>query len=66
VPGDKLHVTHEWTSFGGISHKETLVKETLDVRVTWTHSILFDLDGVLNHIIGTKETVDWLKSQEEK
>ena len=69
-PGDELNVTHTWESVcpdtrNIIQHEELLSKHGLTMEATWTHSILFDLDGELNHIIGTQKTVDWLRSLEE-
>ena len=66
-PGDVLTVFHKWESIDEdtlkiVTNEEQLVKHVVDEKVSWTHSILFDLDGELNHLIGTQKTVDWVRS----
>ena len=68
-PGDVLTVIHKWESIDEdtlkiVTNEEQLVKHVVDKNVSWTHSILFDLDGELNHLIGTQKTVDWLEELE--
>lgn len=58
-PGDTLTVNH---TVGNKTHQVS--KCVLEQEVTWTHSILFELDGELNHIIGTVKTVNWIKGLE--
>jgi len=62
-PGDTLRVSHTWQyEFAGPVHERVLSQQDIPEAVTWTHSILFKLNGTLNHIIGDQDTVDWLES----
>jgi len=55
-PGDTLRVSH---IVNGVEYKKC--EQELTEFVIWTHSILFRLDGTLNHIIGDQKTVDWIE-----
>ena len=64
LPGDTLRVTHAYVA-GIFGLQETeLVRHDIHEAVTWTHSILFKLDGQLNHIIGDQASVDWIEGLE--
>jgi len=67
LPGDTLIVAHK------VVDDETgetvyTVKSTMEIseKALWTHSILFKLNGHLNHIIGDRDTLAWLESQVSK
>ena len=63
-PGDTLRVVHTY-DVGDSGPQETeLIRHEIQVAVTWTHSILFKLDGHLNHIIGDQASVDWIEGLE--
>jgi hypothetical protein len=63
-PGDTLKVIHKYQLVeDGPMHEAELSRQEIPVGVTWTHSILFELDGVLNHIIGDLGTLEWLEGQ---
>ena len=53
--GDTLHVSHQ--------HKIVMTHEA-DFTATWTHSIMFTLNGQVNWLVGTQETIDWLRNQQ--
>jgi len=63
-PGDTLEVVHKVTNDENeeIVHE---VKSTMEIseKAVWTHSILFRLNGHLNHVIGDQDTLTWLESQ---
>lgn len=59
MPGDTLTVTH---TVDGQKHIKCITEITC--ACTWTHSILFKLEGQLNHLIGNEETVNWVKGLE--
>lgn len=63
-PDDTLEVVHKVTND---ENEEVLheVKSTMKIseKAVWTHSILFKLNGHLNHIIGDRDTLAWLESQ---
>ena len=64
LPGDTLKVTHSYDA-GLFGRQETeLVRHEIPEAVTWTHSILFKLNGQLNHIIGDQASVDWIEELE--
>jgi len=56
LPGDTIRVIH---IVNGVEHKKS--EQEIPEAVTWTHSILFRLDGELVHLIGTQKTIDWLE-----
>ena len=61
-PGDILTVTHSVDDDRG-RWDRVVHKTQLNVTGTWTHSILFKLNGQINHLIGNADTVAWIKSQ---
>lgn len=64
MPGDTLKVVHAYDA-GIFGWQETeLVRHDIPEAVTWTHSILFKLNGQLNHIIGNQASVDWVEQLE--
>lgn len=62
IPGDKITVTHKFLVDGKVVEAKRLVVK-IDDTGTWTHSILFKLNGNLNHIMGDHNTVTWIKEQ---
>ena len=63
TPGDTLHVRHEYGEmlFGKVTRKVHEVSmHNIEEHARWTHSILFRLNGHLNHLIGDGGTVEWL------
>jgi hypothetical protein len=63
-PGDTVTVTHTVT-FDLTGETVTEQKSCFEIteEVTWTHSILFRLNGKLNHIVGDQDTLTWLEDQ---
>lgn len=62
IPGDKLIVNHTVTYDGKLVVKRQLAQHEFDQPTTFTHSIMFKLNGQWNHVIGTQDTIDWLES----
>ncbi len=62
VPGDQLTVNHRFLKDGLVLEERVLTVKVTD-EAEWTHSILFKLNGNLNHIIGDHNTVTWIKEQ---
>jgi hypothetical protein len=62
-PGDTLKMVHRYQVVeDGPMHESELCRQDIPEQVTWTHSILFKLNGTLNHIIGDMETVAWVEA----
>ena len=53
--GDTLHVH---------CNGREVVKHDAEFTATWTHSIMFKLNGKETWIIGTQETIDWLRNMQ--
>jgi hypothetical protein len=62
-PGDTVKVTHTVRAGPGIVEEHVKSIQDIECNATWTHTILFKLDGHLNHLIGDQATVDWVKGQ---
>lgn len=59
VPGDSIAILHN------VDGEVTKVFEKAVVfEATWTHSILWRLNGEMQWMLGTIETVNWLKKLE--
>lgn len=64
-PGDTLHVTHTVLD-GPKVHTQIVAEHKSNFTVTWTHSILFKLNGEQQWMVGTQNTIDWLGSQQHE
>ena len=58
VPGNTMTVTHTGKD---IPPPFEVCRHTADFATTWTHSILFRLNGQMQWLLGTEETILWLK-----
>lgn len=61
-PGDTIKVKHVVTDAEGKTVAYSKCEHEITEEVTWTHSILFKLNGKLNHLIGDHDTVSWIES----
>ena len=61
MPGDTLKCFHEYDLGLFDRQRAELCRQNITEYVTWTHSILFKLNGVLKHIIGDQATVAWVE-----
>lgn len=56
--GDVLTVSHRAED----GSETVLTRFEIASPAVLTHSILFELDGQLNHVVGTQATLDWLSA----
>jgi len=61
--GDIVTVTHQVLNGKRVIEDKVVSHEVKGMGV-WTHSIMFKLNGHLNHTIGDEKTVEWIRSQE--
>ena len=63
IRGDLVTCTHVYyvNKNDPETRKEILSTQEITENTVWDRSILFFLDGALNHIVGNEDTQEWLE-----